>query len=102
MGSRLAVNVKYVSNIADVKIYHRKSGIFYEPDRAAAQSLNPWCFFQKINGWHSEVPAHHSYTQCLLWSADSSAMLLKLSGAWDARDDVPGGRADRLVFCIQL
>lgn len=80
----IAVNDNLGSNIAEVRLFRRVSGVSYQPVPHANPTGEAWSSFTRtyrigdLNGFLA-----HTYVNAVAWSSDSQALLLRAWGQTD-------------------
>lgn len=98
-GNRLALNDKWNSSSGTLNIYIKTTAGKYEYDKTIEKKKNIGVFFAKVSGFPAIPEFHHHFETCVAWSADSSAILIKLHGAWEASKGIPKGATDDW-YCV--
>lgn len=86
----IAINDHCLSTDAIVLLYTHVSGLEYKPMNVDVTN-NAWKFFCKRYGCENDddtSPFDHNYADDVLWSADSSSILMSLKGHLDSKNNL--------------
>ena len=83
----IAMNDNLGSDVSEVRLFTKVEGVVYKADTANVTSL-AWAALERVSGLTHPLRLGHTYVNAITWSDSSKAVLLRVWGHTDERNQV--------------